>query len=157
MRIIILAIALVFAIGVALPAPADARPPREVRKWGCSFLAGGFAHEAFPGLPVVWYGYGRIRGCNPKYKATFTEEIYQAIPGARDRRVARARYTHRMSPRVAVPVGVSGGKCKRKVNRPKHPFYYQLTIKRKGKPGVVRVATRNWRNPCPAGMWPYTS
>jgi hypothetical protein len=154
MRILISAIALVLALGVALPTPADARPPRKVQKWGCTFRAGGFSYEAFPDTPVVWFGRGRIRGCDPRYKAVFVEKIYQAIPGARDRLVARNRYVWRMSPQVGVPMGVAGGQCKRSGSRPEHPFYYLLKIRRKNKPGVVRVASRNQLDPCPEGLWP---
>jgi hypothetical protein len=125
-----------------------------VQRWGCTFEATGFSFEAFPGSPVVWFGKGRIRGCDPRYRAAFTEEIYQAIPGARDRLVARNSYVWRMSPRVGVPTGVPGGQCKRTGNRPEHPYYYRLKVKRVGKPGIVRVASRNRLDPCPQGMWP---
>ena len=157
MRIIVSAIALLPAIGLTLPSDADARAPRKADRWGCTFVARGFDQATrFPGEPIVWIGVGLIRGCDTKQAATVTATIFQAIPGARDRVYSRQRILTRLTRYgTGVPLGTRGGTCSAKGSRPAHPFYFVMKVKRKGAPGVVRVATRNQWNPCPEGTWPY--
>ena len=155
MRIFILAIALVLATGVALPTSAESRAPTKAHQWGCTFRA-GFLYEAFPGVPTVWVGHGWVKRCDTKQKAIMTVTLYQSVPGRRDRVRSRERFVGVLSRYgIGRPYGVRGGTCSVKGSLPDHPFYVVMKVKRIGKPGVVRVASRNRWNPCPKGTWPH--
>ncbi len=152
MRAIIAAIALVLAIGAVMPTEADARAPRKVEKWGCTFKFGGWDVNSMA-LPPIWFGYGLVRHCDKTRKYVVTEEVYKAIPGAPDRLFRQNKYVWWLGHDYS-PLGVGGNQCTPEGHRLRYPVYYQMTVKRKGRPGIVRVASANRANPCPAGTWP---
>jgi len=153
MRVIISAIALIFLIGVALPTPADARPARKVEKWGCTMKAVGLSYDHIFG-PYVWYGVGRIRGCDKLRKYILRLAVVEDIPGARNRVHSADRVVMWIGPHHNAVPPAGGGRCTPDGAPPTHPYYFRMQVKRVGKPGVVRVASPNKTNPCPKGTWP---
>jgi len=150
MRVIVAAIALIFIIGVALPTPADARAPRKVEKWGCTFKALGVGSEGVFGHPVPWGGLADIGQCDKKHRFVVRLAVVEVIPGAPNRVYSRRKTTrlHRPGP-GGIRYVVDGGVCAADGSRPTtYPTYVRMRVTRQGKPGVVRVASRSRANPC---------
>ena len=152
MRSMIAAIALVLAIGVVMPTEVDARAPRRVEKWGCTFVAKGIWSGPYLDTGIVWEGVGEIH-CDQTLRLTVTTSVFQDGPDEPDRLYAQQRWTMPWGPHMG-QILPPGGSCLSDGTPPVDPFYFRMKAERKGLPGVVWVASRNVPNPCPAGTWP---
>lgn len=152
MRSMIAAIALVLAIGVVMPTEVDARAPREVEKWGCTFRTRPVHAGPYLDLGIVWEWGGEIR-CDQTLRLTVTTSVFQDVPGDPDRLYAQQTWTMPWGPDGGDMLPI-GGKCSSTAAPPRDPYYFRMEVERKGLPGVARVASRNVLNPCPAGKWP---
>jgi hypothetical protein len=152
MRSVIATIALVFAFGVVMPADVDARAPRELEKWGCTFRTRPVSSGRYLDMGIYWEWGGEIH-CDQTLRLTVTTSVFQDVPGRPDRLWGQQEWTMRWGRDGGQDIPV-GGKCSSTAAPSPDPYYLRMTVRRKGQPGVARVASRNVLNPCPAGRWP---
>lgn len=149
MRIILSVMALVLAVGLALPGESDARAPRKAQRWGCSFRAWGINAEGL-GSPVIWYGGGDVYRCDRAQRLVIKLAIVEHIPAAPNRVWSR-RWLERRHPAGlgGIRYLVDGGECPMDGSAPTaYPVYLRMQVKRPGRPGIVRVASRDVENIC---------
>jgi hypothetical protein len=156
MRAIIAAIAVVLAIGAVMPTDVDARAPRKVEKWGCTFKAHlGLDTGTPPTVP--WVGAGDL-DCDEKVTLNITMAVLQDTPGAPDRLVNTdtwRRMQYGPGGRQDGQTVFGGGGFCTQTGPPAYPFYFRMKVERTGLPGAAWVASHN-PNPCARyDGWPY--
>jgi hypothetical protein len=148
MRIIISAIALALTIGVALPAPSDARPPPETFRWNCAFSVEEPWYQETENS-VDWVGLGSLGGCDRKHRFVVRLTIVEMVPGRANRVLSRRKIVKTFPRGSGKSWEIRGGACTPDGAAPtRFPVYTRMQVKRVGKPGIVRVTSRNNRNPC---------
>ena len=151
MRAVIAAMALVFAVGVVIPTEVDARAPREVEKWGCTFVAKGVGSMAssLPPGPYSWGGLASIGCPGERQQLVISMSVFQVVPGAPDRLVGRDATVGWFGGRNTGSL-IQGdvGMCIPGGARPSSPYYMRMKVMRQGQPGAAWLASANVANPC---------
>ncbi|MFV2062035.1 MAG: hypothetical protein ACC726_00810 [Chloroflexota bacterium] len=167
MKALIAAIAVVFALGAALPAQAEARAPQARKAWGCYFtikVPGFFVYKetgSVFGSTHYWGAASKYGGCDRKRTLIVKYSLMEYVADGPN--IVRKRYQSvvRMRPKGSRASRWSrtevwrwaswrAGQCPLNQEPPWEvgPFFLRMVFERKYHPGKVVLRTRNVNTPC---------